>query len=59
MYDCSKTLDYFHEVNRMCSSHGLVCKGCIFDKNMTCTRDNVSSESISKLQKWSDANPEE
>ncbi len=60
-YDCNKTLDYAHELGRMCDSH-TVCVGedreCPM-RNSGCDFSmNVSREQIAIVQKWSDEHPE-
>lgn len=55
-YDCSKTIDFFHEMERMCNSYP-ICGGCpLIGTN--CGGKNVTKEQISAVQKWSDEHPE-
>ncbi len=58
-YDCSKTLDYSHELTRLCTTYEF-CKGCpLLDEAIACDDAlNVSQEEIDIVQKWSDEHPE-
>ena len=58
-YDCTKTLDYFHEKERLCDSfinEEYGCTKCPLFKFYRCTI--ATEEYISIVQKWSDAHPE-
>lgn len=58
-YDCTKTLDYFHERRRMCDSTVNAeegCTKCPLFKFYKCT--TVTEEFISIVQSWSDTHPE-
>lgn len=55
MADCSKTLEYAKEFNRLCKS--IDCDECIF--NGLCKEtEYITQEDIDKLQAWSDLHPE-
>lgn len=58
-YDCSKTLDYIHELRRMCKEYtNSSCEGCPF-RNMDCTFVlDITQEHIAIIQRWSDEHPE-
>lgn len=53
-YDCSKTLDYAHEFKRFCDGK-TDCKSC----EIGCEAGDTLQEHIDRLQKWSDAHPEQ
>lgn len=53
-YDCNRTLDYVHELQRMCNGF-TTCMGCLLE-GMGCLRP--TQEIINIIQKWSDENPE-
>lgn len=55
-YDCTKTLDYSHETNRMCTTYAN-CKECVF-KGIGCIPSSITQESIDIIQRWSDEHPE-
>lgn len=55
-YDCTKTLDYSHETNRMCATYAN-CKECVF-KGIGCIPSSITQESIDIIQRWSDEHPE-
>ena len=62
-YDCSKVLDYLHELKRLFdynSSHGdpLSCNECPFDYLEECRTMAINQSMIDILQKWSDEHPE-
>lgn len=61
-YDCHKTIDYFHELMRLCDSYDdYGCHWCpLYDKNEHCCGNaEIKGESaIEILQKWSDNNLE-
>ena len=57
-YDCSKTLDYAHEVMRMCKQTS--CENCLI-KHGECISigiKDITKERIDIVQKWSDEHPE-
>lgn len=60
-YDCSKTLDYVHEMSRLCNSIPVVGGTC---DNSNCPLGHITicsyptQEHIDILQKWSDEHPE-
>lgn len=58
-YDCSNTLDYGHELQRMCSSINdcWMCPIHLHHDSGVC-KSKISSESISAVQNWSDTHPE-
>lgn len=56
-YDCSNTLDYGHELQRMCSSIN-DCWMCPIHHDSGVCKSKISSESISAVQNWSDTHPE-
>lgn len=69
-YDCSKTLDYFHEKKRMCDAqpHRQVqdydtyeeypnCANCPLKEWELSCDDECEPEMIEIVQKWSDENP--
>lgn len=60
-YDCSKTLDYKHELNRVCKMYEQCYLGCPMriQDNSCVGISEITQESIDRLQKWSDENPEE
>ena len=55
-YDCNKTLDYSHELSRMCSS--IRCVECPIANKHSCSADHITQEHIDIVQKWSDEHPE-
>lgn len=58
-YDCTKTLDYSHERERMCSSFVNAedgCSKCPLFQFYTCTI--TTEKCISIVQNWSDTHPE-
>lgn len=58
-YDCAKTLDYFHERERMCDSfidEEYGCTKCPLFKFYRCTI--ATEEYISIVQNWSDTHPD-
>ena len=60
-YDCSKTLDYIHEWNRMCSHYlkgpDKTCKNCPLDMyDYIC--NETSPQHLQIVQAWSDSHPE-
>ena len=61
-YDCSKTLDFIHEFNRMCSKEH-DCDCCQFQNVCDCTGlikiVDITTDDIVKLQEWSDKHFEE
>lgn len=59
-YDCSKTLDFTHERNRMCNTIR-DCDKCPLNIYSSCTTDRLVDNTqnlIDEVQKWSDNNPE-
>lgn len=56
-YNCSNTLDYGHELQRMCSSIN-DCWMCPIHHDSGVCKSKISSESISAVQNWSDNHPE-
>lgn len=60
-YDCSRTLDYSHEFDRMCQMYHLFtgpeCDGCPHRK-ICSGPDDITQKHIDLLQKWSDEHPE-
>ena len=54
-YDCNKTLDYSHELGRICRSCD--CAECLVG-HLPCSVDRVTQEHIDIVQKWSDEHPE-
>lgn len=56
-YKCSNTLDYGHELQRMCSSIN-DCWMCPIHHDSGVCKSKISSESISAVQNWSDTHPE-
>ena len=58
-YDCTKTLDFSHERNRMCHSYP-ECNGCPLDTWCLEMGDTIlTEEDIAVVQKWSDEHPEQ
>lgn len=58
-YDCSKTLDYSHEMKRMCNNF-LRCEyGCPLEMLNVCDNANITQEHIDIVQKWSDEHAEQ
>lgn len=57
-YDCSKTLDYAHEVMRMCKQTS--CENCliIHGECISLSIKDITKERIDIVQKWSDEHPE-
>jgi len=57
-YDCSKTLDYAHEANRMCETVKC-CDSCPVGRGRGCTFiDKITQKRIDIVQKWSDEHSE-
>lgn len=56
-YNCSNTLDYGHELQRMCSSIN-DCWICPIHHDSGVCKSKISSKSISAVQNWSDTHPE-
>ncbi len=56
--DCSKTLNYFKELKRMCTS-GDGCEGCPLDEYSCCIINDITQEHIDIVQKWSDEHQRE
>ena len=58
-YDCSKTLDYKHEIDRVCGMYKYCAEGCpIWSKAGCIDISDVTQEDIDRLQRWSDEHPE-
>ena len=61
-YDCSKTLDFFHERNRMCNSYVECLDGCPLEGKFCYSTKHLTQEHIQEhidiVQKWSDEHPE-
>lgn len=60
-YDCSKTLDYAHERNRMCNAANIEdCDNCpLRGVGEDCYNTRyITQEHIDIVQKWSDEHPE-
>lgn len=63
--DCSKTLNYVNERNRMCDSVSTNCRVCPLDKMGDAERGkcmrvrDVTQKHIDIVQKWSDEHPRE
>lgn len=55
-YDCSKVLDYIHELRRLCDHES--CRDCPFDYMEDCNNMDIDQSMIDTLQKWSDEHPE-
>jgi Lar family restriction alleviation protein len=62
MADCSKTIDYLREHNRMCSNFVLCDEGCPIFAELEKSCDSAEHENTDKVikivQRWSDENPE-
>lgn len=58
-YNCNNTLEYVHEIARMCRAfdEGEGCEGCPLAKK-SCEIFDVTPEHIRRVQAWSDAHPE-
>lgn len=59
-YDCTKTIDYAHELQRMCAANddGRACSGCpLFGLGCSESKD-ITERYVSIVQKWSDEHPE-
>lgn len=57
-YDCSKTLDYVHEVARACDKYVSCANGCPLINRVCTNITNVTQEDIDAVQMWSDEHPE-
>lgn len=55
-YNCNNTLEYAHEVSRMCRTIG-DCDSCPIDE-LSCEANEISKTHINIVQAWSDAHPE-
>lgn len=55
-YDCSKTLNYSREKNRMCKTYHCCNDGCPL-RGLYCQGD-ITQEKIDIVQKWSNEHPE-
>lgn len=57
-YDCSKLLDFVHEMNRMCDEIN-DCRNCSLYELTNCgDMNNFTQKHIDAIQKWSDTHPE-
>ena len=58
-YDCTRTLNYVHELNRMCDVMNS-CEDCPMSAvDISCDRiAEITEDSIRILQKWSNEHPE-
>lgn len=59
-YDCSKVIDYVHEMKRMCDLYSYHCDGkCPLANYPDCRyTDELTEKHIEAVQKWSDGHPE-
>lgn len=57
MADCSKTLEYVHELKRMCESSQCPRKMKLCEYHCDFV-ENIDQETINIVQKWSDENSE-
>ena len=59
-YDCSKVIDYVHEMKRMCDLYYKSCAECCPLANCPNCRytDEITEKHIEAVQKWSDSHPE-
>lgn len=58
-YDCSKTLDYMHERDRMHERYKEDCTKCPLHTVHLCGHiEGATTKSIEILQNWSDSHPE-
>lgn len=59
-YDCSKVIDYVHEMKRMCNLYSDFCDGrCPLANYPDCRyTDELTEEHVEAVQKWSDGHPE-
>lgn len=55
-YNCNNTLEYVHEIARMCKAFTL-CEGCPLTKK-SCDTFHITSEHVKLVQEWSDTHPE-
>ena len=55
-YNCNNTLEFIHEIERMCKAFTL-CKDCPLD-DIECRKADITAEHIKRVQIWSDAHPE-
>ena len=56
-YDCNKTLDCMHELNRVCDRYTLCSEGCPLT-GRNCDAKTMTQTEIDILQQWSDEHPE-
>lgn len=58
-YDCSKVIDYVHEMKRMCDLYSYHCDGkCPLANYPDCRyTDELTEKHIEAVQKWSDGHP--
>lgn len=57
-YDCSKTMDFKHERNRMCDSYVGCLDNCPLYEKFCYSTKYLTQEHIDIVQKWSDEHPE-
>ena len=59
-YDCSKSKDLIHELNRMCSTIKNCCECPLNNPFFHCSMEanKISNDVIAIVQKWSDEHPE-
>ena len=55
-YDCTRALDYNHEILRMCHSYPNGCENSCPFEDMDC--NDITEEHIRMVQQWSDEHPE-
>ena len=57
--DCSKTLDFSKEFDRLCNTYiAAECKGCpLENSHYSCDGYDVTQKVIDIVQKWSDEHP--
>ena len=56
-YNCNNTLDFTHEMSRMCKKFYTDCRACPCAE-LSCEPRDLSQEYIRRVQAWSDAHPE-
>lgn len=57
-YNCNNTMEYAHEVSRMCKKTYPNCEECPLSQVNPCDALAVTAEHIRRVQIWSDAHPE-
>ena len=59
-YNCNKTLDFIHELDRMCKSNNEECVKCVFSYYCPDLGEIylTTQKEINILQEWSDKHPE-